>query len=258
MASMASNSSRQQVDQRRAAADRVATKHLGKVKEQHRTWRDKAKDDHIKQAAKEAVEGGRIRSREDYRAARDYYRANRQEAEAQSVYVPQEYTEKYGSQGYDMYRKDQLDRQVQDKLTETRNAGVPAAYVEKYGSQAGSMYQADELNRIQQSNAREILTPGQDKDRVQAMQEAMSMARSAGNSNRFYQAAQKGEGALRDAYRQEYAQWGNSPNVIGMKDVQELENRGYSGGDIRRIGLAVGSVGPKAKERIRMLTGQPL
>lgn len=253
MASMASNSSRQQGDQRRAAANRVAEKHLDKVKENRRTWREKAKDDHIKMAAREAVDGGRIRSRDDYREARDYYRAQIQKAA-----TPAEYVEKYGSQAADMYRKEQLDRQVQEKLTETRNAGVPQSYVEKYGSQAASMYKADELNRIKQSTAREILTPGQDTDRAQAMKEAMNMAQSAGNSNRFYQAAQKGEGALRDAYRQEYAQWGNSPNVIGMKDVQELENRGYSGSDIRRIGLAVGSVGPKAKERIRMLTGQPL
>lgn len=260
MASMASTNSRaMNGSPQRDAANRVVAKHLDQVKDRQRTWQERAQADHIRSAAKEAVDGGRIRSRDDYRQARDYYRAQRDQATAErNAATPSDYMDRYGSLGPEMYRRDQLNQQVRDKQTEARNAGVPDSYINRYGSQGAAVFKADELNRIKRSQAEEVLTPGPEKDRTQAMQESMRIAQSAGSGTRFYQAAQQGEGALRDAYRQEYAQWGNSPNVIGIKDVQELENRGYSGGDIRRIGLSVGSVGPKAKERIRMLTGQPM
>jgi hypothetical protein len=116
------------------------------------------------------------------------------------------------------------------------------------------MYNADELNRVAIANARERFAPGSPEERDEATKRSIDTAIKTGG--RFGQVARGGAGAMRDLYRKEYAQFGDNPNVIGMKDVQELENRGYSGGDIRDIALTVGSVGPQARQRIGQLTGR--
>lgn len=233
-------------------AERVARKHIARAKESNRQAPRQVRA--REQAIQETARGmglGRITDRQEYRQAREQYRSDRA-GERRAAETPSDYMDKYGSMGPDMYRADQLKQEMYEK----RTANIPAEYKEKYGSQAEAMFRAEELNRTQTANARETFAPGSSEQRSIAMKEAMDSARSTGG--RFGQAASAGEDSLRDLYRKEYAQWGDNPDVIGLKDVQELENRGYSGGDIRRIGLTVGSVGPKARERIGLITGTRL
>lgn len=111
-------------------------------------------------------------------------------------------------------------------------------YYQKYGSQAESMRRADQLNKEQLSAARQRVAVSPSMQQ-QAMTEMQNIARSTGSQSAVSAIPQR---------LASYAQYGNSPNVIGMKDVRELENQGYGRDEIKRFGLALGQVGPLAKQ----------
>lgn len=131
-----------------------------------------------------------------------------------------------------------LEAARQRKAAEQANFYANDPYYQKYGSQAESMRRADQLNTEQLSAARQrvAVAPAMQQ---QAMTELQNIARSTGSQKAVADIPQRLKG---------YAQYGNSANVIGMKDVRELENQGYGKDEIKRFGLALGQVGPLAKQ----------
>lgn len=131
-----------------------------------------------------------------------------------------------------------LDAARQQKAAQQAQFYSTDPYYQKYGSMAESMRTRDQLAAEQKATAQKTLgvSPALQQ---QAMTELQNIARSTGSQKAVADIPQRLKG---------YAQYGNSANVIGMKDVQELENQGYGKDEIKRFGLALGQVGPLAKQ----------
>lgn len=212
----------------------------------------------------DGMKGGRDRSPEARRERRQERRQNRRERARQreiererqreiererarqSEYVasiPQDYLDKYGSSAGSMYERDKLANR--DYLTSLSKQGITPQEAEKYGSNVVDVTRANRLNQTAIANATERLTAGSPQQRSQALTESYRLAQSAG-----IPAARGSEQATRDFYTKEFARFGDNPNVFGMQDLLEMRNRGESEGDIRRIALTIGKVGPRAQKEL--------
>lgn len=157
--------------------------------------------------------------------------------------IPQSYLDKYGSEAGRMYAQEQVK---QKDLAKTYSAqGVTPQDIEKYGSSALDIVRARNLDTNRISAAKEALTAGSPEQRNQALEESYRLAQSAGIPG-----AKSSKEATREFYTKEFAKFGNNPNVFGMKDLLEMRNRGESEGDIRRMALTIGSVGPLAQKEL--------
>jgi hypothetical protein len=190
------------------------------------------------------------RDKEARRERRQERRQERRERERetarQNEYVasiPQEYLDKYGSQAGSMYTRDKISNQ--HYLNSLSKQGITPQEAEKYGSDVLDITRANRLNQNAIASAQERLTAGSPNQRQQALQESFRLAQSAGIPT-----ARGSEQATRDFYTKEFAKYGDNPNVFGMKDLIEMRNRGESEGDIRRIALTIGKVGPQAQKEL--------
>lgn len=175
-------------------------------------------------------------------AAGNQYVSPRDQA-ANIAAIPQEYVDKYGSRAGDMYAASQV--QAADLNKRYAALGVTPQDVEFYGSDAINAVRARQLNTNQFNAVNEALTAGNQEMRDKALAAGMSSAASAG-----IPAARAGKDAYKQWVTKEFARWGNSPNVFGMKDLQELRLRGESDGDIRNLALTIGKVGPRAQKEL--------
>jgi len=156
--------------------------------------------------------------------------------------IPQEYKDKYGSTAGSMYERDKLAQR--DVSTAMTKQGVTPLEIDRYGSDALNVARARQLNEQKKQIAMDTLTPGME-DRQKALDESFRLAQTAGIPG-----ARDSKQATKDFYTKEFARFGNSANVFGMKDLLEMRNRGESEGDIRRIALTIGSVGPLARKEL--------
>jgi hypothetical protein len=175
--------------------------------------------------------------------------ANRWKAEAKDPSLQQF----AGSMGVRLNNRKRVERVMAER---DRLNSDP--YYQKYGSQAESMRQRD----VQASNhyserfgsqgrdvaARDALAR-RDAQRVAARQEFM--APSAVQRQQAAEETRARGGSVKpEDYRKVFASHGDDPNVFGWKDLEHWRNVGESDGDIRRIALNVGLVGPRVRREL--------
>lgn len=157
--------------------------------------------------------------------------------------IPQEFIDRYGSQAGSMYANSQV--KSADLNKQYAAVGATQQDIDRYGSDALDVARARQLNELQKSRGLERLTAGSPEQRQQALDESYRLAQSAG-----IPAARGSKEATREFYTKEFAKFGDNPNVFGMKDLLEMRNRGESEGDIRRMALTIGAVGPQAQKAL--------
>lgn len=198
-------------------------------RQERRTAARRARADIINEKAAAAAAGNQ------YVSARD--RA------ANIAAIPQEYVDQYGSQANTMYAGSQV--QAADLNKRYTAVGATPQDIARYGSDAIDIARARQLGTDRINAVNEALTAGSPEMRQQALDESYRIASSNSSA-----AAQAGKDALRQQYIRDFAQFGDNANVFGMKDLQELRNRGNSEGDIKRIALTIGKIGPQAQKEL--------
>lgn len=183
-----------------------------------------------------------VRDKAAAAAAGNQYVSPRDQAANISA-IPQQYIDQYGSRANDMYAASQV--QAADLNKRYAAVGATPQDIARYGSDAVDIARARQLNTNAINAANEALTAGSPQMRQQALDESYRIASSNSSA-----AAKAGKDALRQQYTKDFAQWGDNPNVFGMKDLLELRNRGESEGDIKRIALTIGKVGPQAQKAL--------